>query len=175
MKRGGCNITFNDRSHDVVFKKDSIIFGVECKRPSNNSKLISHIEYAFNRQLNKLPNRKEQGIIFIDLGRILYKKFSEHLLNSGNSLPFSDPELLEQFRNDTDTKYKNLIQTKTPNIAHGVLMIVIHYSFPVVFQREQGTACLMFNHYCLMSSSDSPHLESISSGLRDSVGEGIRI
>lgn len=169
LKRSGCEI-IRDNSHDVVFKKENIIFGVECKRPSNNKKLISLIDYAYNRQLNKLPNKRQQGIIFIDLGRILYKKFSE-VIKSDCELPWSTPEVLEQFRNETDIKYKKLIQNKVPEIAHGVLMMVFHYSFPVIFQQKHGVIISMLSHYCLMSSSTNPYLESISSGLRDSVGE----
>ncbi|QEZ91876.1 hypothetical protein [Proteus sp. CD3] len=172
LKRGGCEI-IKDKSHDIVFKKNAIIFGAECKRPSNDNKLINHIKYAYNRQLNKLSNRNEQGVIFIDLDRILYKKFSEQLLHSDSSLPFSDSDLLAKFRNDTDIKYKNLIQRKIPEIAHGVLMIIVHYSFPIIIQSEIGFRCLMFNHYCLISSSYSESVELISSGLRDSVGEGL--
>ncbi|QUG76346.1 hypothetical protein GKQ23_15640 [Erwinia sp. E602] len=123
--------------------------------------------------MNKLPNRNEQGVIFIDLSRMLYTRFAEYLRLSESDLPFSNEVILQRFRDDFDTEIKNLIQKKAHKVASGVAMIVIHYRFPLLIDGDgDGGVCnyLTFNHFCMMFGNDSDKVKFLASSMRESVG-----
>lgn len=173
FKRAGYKI-IPDKSHDLVVSKGECIFQIECKRPRNRKSLIDNLEYAYKRQLNKLPDRKAQGMIFIDLSRILYDKFPPALSQRECKLPIATEESITEYRDDLDESNKRYIQKKAPEIAFGVKMIATNYRFPFLIESQEYEGHYKFSrfdHFTMMSSLPDRENENILSAFRGSVGK----
>ncbi|HCT5949313.1 TPA: hypothetical protein RRF25_000210 [Klebsiella pneumoniae] len=173
FKRAGFKI-INDNSHDVVVQKDEIKLYIECKRPRREGTIIERIRYAYDVQLSDLEDKSEQGIICIDLSNVIYNDFVKKFEHDGCENISTNQETLEEYRDQTDKRFKKLIETQAPDIAHGVRMIILYYSFPVAIEKSPASNTaefVKFNHFAKISSHSDEIDLIISKALIDSTGK----
>ena len=175
FKRAGFKVEI-DGEHDIIAEKNTIYLGIECKRP-RSEKIIELVKYTYENQLNKLEDRSSQGIICLDISRVLYEEYIESIKEGVFSLPFTTPELLESYRNKTDTRFKDLLVEKCTEVLEGIRMFIIYYSLPLLLENKinEGKGYfLKFGHFSHMSRRKDEITKTISKALTDSVGKQIQ-
>ncbi|AMH16039.1 hypothetical protein AL515_20190 [Citrobacter sp. FDAARGOS_156] len=173
FKRAGFNVEINGE-HDIISQNDIIRLGIECKRPRSEKKVIELVKYAFEKQLSKLEDRSSQGIICLDISRVLYGEYIEALNAGAFTLPFTSRELIQSYRDKTDTRFKDLLVDKCPEVIEGIRMFVIYYSLPMLLQnkKEKGKVLfLKFAHFSHMSRRKDEVTRTIAKSLTNSVGK----
>lgn len=172
FKRAGFNV-INDKSHDVVVEKDDIKLFLECKRPRKEETIIRLIRYAYDKQFKDIENRSEKAIICIDLSNVLYNVFTKSFEEKGSEEIITNWKVLEKYRDDTDRYFKKLLESKAPDIAHGVRMVILFYSFPVFVEEPVGSGIVRFvkfNHFTRITNHADEIDRIISKALVHSTG-----
>ncbi|MEY0835832.1 hypothetical protein AB7238_06315 [Providencia alcalifaciens] len=172
FKRAGFSI-INDNSHDVVVENDSTRLFIECKRPRKCETLIDLIRYAFDKQLADVTDKSEQGVICVDLSNIIYNEIIDTFKPNDDGIFFLTSQQLTKYRDDTDRFFRDMIYEQARDIATGVRMIILFYSFPVMVEVGNNTGIgrfQKFNHFVRLSIHNDALDKRISESFMGSAG-----
>ncbi|HAT2746583.1 TPA: hypothetical protein I8372_004258 [Citrobacter farmeri] len=172
FKRAGFKI-INDNSHDVVVEKGKIKLYCECKRPRKEETIIERIRYAYDNQFKDIENKSEQAVICIDLSNVLYNIFTKEFEKRGSEDILTDLETLAKYRDSTDRYFKHFLESKATEVAHGVRMVILYYSFPTFIEdpiESEKARFTKFNHFTRITNYVDETDSIISESLVNSAG-----
>lgn len=172
FKRAGFKI-INDKSHDVVVEKDNFKLYCECKRPRKEETIIERVRFAYDKQFKDIENKSEQAVICIDLSNVIYNDFTKSFEERGSESILTNNEILEQYRDNTDRYFKELLENEAADVAYGVRMVILYYSFPVFIEEPVGSGTmrfLKFNHFTRITNYVDETDSIISQALVNSTG-----
>ncbi|EMR9628601.1 hypothetical protein WKN16_004654 [Vibrio parahaemolyticus] len=163
LKRAGFKL-IDSKAHDVVTTKGGETYGAECKRAKSIKKLIENFDKAYG-QLQPLESRKDNGMIFIDLSKMLYHEFIDNV-----DKPFLDPELFTKFRQEFDFLVKDELERVNLKKLHNIKICVVHFAFPGLIENY---GLVKVSHFVSYYAKSDANTKEILNALHTSVGTNI--
>ncbi|MGY5749390.1 hypothetical protein ACXHQO_23390 [Vibrio antiquarius] len=153
LKKAGFTVDESHKENDARVLLADDDFYIECKRVGSEAK----IRERFNRAFEQLGENASNGIIAIDISKIVYKMF----LNDVETLQMASP-YLKTFLDNFMTEY--LVRAHKEQVDV-VCATVIHSRFPIFASGQYS----LINHFCVLHN-ESVLGKSLLSRLESSVG-----